>query len=202
MFAVPLAAATDTTALLEGVEQRYNRPRTLQMQFEQSQSGQGRITRSESGTLSLQKPGRMRWDYAVPQGKIFLSDGKFVYYYNPVTSKVSRTKLKQSDDLRAPLAFLMGRLDFHRDFKEFRTQPEGEDVYVIATPKSDRAPYTQVAFLVAPDYRIKLLRVNGQDHSIIVYRMSEEQVNPALDASLFRFKMPAGAILVDEDEIE
>ncbi len=199
LLTLPLAAATPTESLLKGVEQRYNRPKTIQMRFEQSQSGKGRITRSESGTLSLQKPGRMRWDYTVPEGKLFLADGKFVYFYNPVTSKVSKSKLKESDDLRAPLAFLMGRLDFHRDFKEFRTQPEGDDTYVIAAPKSDRAPYTQVAFLVAPDFRIKLLRVNGQDHSIMVYRLTGEQVNPDIDAALFRFRMPAGAILVDEE---
>lgn len=201
-LAFPVCAAVDTAVLLDGVEQRYNRPKTLQMQFEQSQSGRGRITRSETGTLSLRKPGRMRWDYTVPEGKLFLTDGKFVYFYNPVTSQVSRSKLKESDDMRAPLAFLMGRLDFRRDFREFRTMPEGEDTYVIASPKSDRAPYTQVAFLVAPDFRIKLLRVNGQDHTIMVYRMLNEQVNPALDPALFQFRMPPGAILVDEEEIE
>ncbi|MEZ5401266.1 MAG: outer membrane lipoprotein chaperone LolA [Bryobacteraceae bacterium] len=202
LVGIPAGAAVSVQEMLRGIEQRYNRPRTLQFQFEQSEAGRGRITRTESGTLSLRKPGRMRWDYTAPEGKLFLSDGKFVYFFNPLTMKVSRSKLRESDDMRAPLAFLMGRLDFHRDFKKFRTTPEGEDTYVIAEPKSDKAPYTQVAFLVTPDYRIKMLRVNGQDQSIMVYRLENEQTNPSLADGMFQFKMPAGAILVDEEEIE
>jgi outer membrane lipoprotein carrier protein len=197
-----ILAAPRTDTLLKGVEERYNRPKTMTMHFEQTQSGRGRITRAESGTLYLQKPGRMRWEYTDPAGKLFLSDGKYVYYYNPATLQVSRSKLKETDDIRAPLAFLMGRLDFYRDFKEFRTKPEGEDVYIVATPKSERAPYTQVAFLVAPDYRIKMLRVTGQDQSVMVYRLSDEKVNPPLSADTFRFRLPQGARIVDEEDVE
>jgi len=185
--------------LLRRVEDRYNRPRTLRLGFEQSLSGKGRITRTESGELYLAKPGRMRWNYTAPAGKFFLSDGRFFYYYSPGARQVTRARVKDSDDLRAPLAFLMGRLDFQRDFKEFRTYPEGSNTYIVATPKSERAPYTQVAFLVEPDARIQLLRVTGQDQSVLVYRFSGEQANAPLAPAMFEFKLPPDAQLVDED---
>lgn len=196
----PLPAQSDLMKLLRRVEDRYNKPRTLQFQFEQSQSGKGRITRSESGELYLAKPGRMRWNYASPEGKFFLSDGRFLYYYAPGSGQVTRARIKDSDDMRAPLGFLMGRLDFQRDFKEFRTYPEGPNTYIVATPKSERAPYTQVAFLVEPDARIQLLRVTGQDQSIMVYRFASEKTNAPLAAGLFEFKLPPDAQLVDEDQ--
>ncbi len=200
MLSAGLLAAVDLPALLKGVENRYNRARTMQMQFEQTQSGQGQISRTESGEVSIQKPGRMRWEYARPAGKFFLTDGKFAYYYSPNSKQVSRSKIKEADDLRAPLAFMIGQLDFQRDFKEFRTTPEGASTYIAAIPKSPRAPYTQVDFLVTPDFRIEMLRVTGQDGSVMRYRLSGEKSNPVLPASTFQFVKPDGAELVEEDQ--
>ena len=200
MLSAGLLAAVDLSTLLKGVENRYNRARTMQMQFEQTQSGQGQISRTESGEVSIQKPGRMRWEYARPAGKFFLTDGKFAYYYSPNSKQVSRSRIKEADDLRAPLAFMIGQLDFQRDFKEFRTTPEGANTYIAALPKSPRAPYTQVDFLVTPDFRIEMLRVTGQDGSVMRYRLSGEKSNPALPASTFQFVKPEGAELVEEDQ--
>lgn len=199
-MSVGLLAAVDLSTLLERVEDRYNRARTMKMQFEQTQSGQGQISRTEAGEVYLQKPGRMRWNYTRPAGKFFLTDGKFAYFYSPNTRQVSRSKIKEADDLRAPLAFLIGRLDFRRDFKEFRTSPEGVNTYISATPKSSKAPYSQVDFLVTPDYRIELLKITGQDGSIMRYRLSDEQVNPPIPAGTFEFMKPEGVELVDEDQ--
>jgi outer membrane lipoprotein carrier protein len=192
---LPLCAAADVPSLLRKVEARYNTPRTMQMSFEMSMSGQARINRTESGTLYLQKPGRMRWDYRVPEGKVFLADGKYIWLYSPSAGRVERSPMKESDDMRAPLAFLMGRLDFDRDFKEFRTRPEGEDLYVAATPKSDRAPYSMVEFLLTPDGRIRMLKVT-QDNAVMTFLLSEEKANPKLDPALFRFQAPPGVEVV------
>ena len=35
------------------------------------------MNRHETGTLLLKKPGRMRWTYAKPAGKLFVLDGNF-----------------------------------------------------------------------------------------------------------------------------
>ena len=72
------AADVNLQALLKGIEQRYNRAKTLQVQFSEAYSVGGQARKSESGELTLRKPGRMRWDYAAPPGKLFLSDGKQV----------------------------------------------------------------------------------------------------------------------------
>ena len=148
--------------------------------------------------LYLLKPGRMLWRYRQPPGKFFLSDGKFAYLYSPAAKQVSKSPLKETEDLRAPLAFLMGRLDFQRDFKEFRTMREGENSYIVASPKSEKAPYTQAAFLVNKENQILRLRVTGQDQSILIYNLSGERSNHALSPTLFTFRMPEGAELVEE----
>src|ERR1700683_2216699 len=55
------AAEPGQQALLKAVENRYNRAKTLEVQFHETYSGQGRPRQEESGQLILRKPGRMRW---------------------------------------------------------------------------------------------------------------------------------------------
>ena len=192
-----LAAGIDVSRTLKGIKDRYNRPRTMQLLFQQTYTGHGRPPRTESGELFLRKPRRMRWEYQIPPGKLFVSDGKHIYFYSPSANRVEKMPLTESGDMRAPLAFLMGRLDFRRDFREFRTRPEGEDVHIVALPKSDRAPYTRVEFLVTPDHRIRRLVVVGQDQSVMEFAFSEEKPNPPLAGNLFQFLVPEGAELVE-----
>jgi outer membrane lipoprotein carrier protein len=198
LAAAPLLAQDlNLPETLQKVEKRYNSARTIQVPFQQTYSGPGRPSRSESGTLYLRKPGRMRWDYSNPAGKLFVSDSKFVYFYSPSTNRVEKSPAKATDDLRAPLAFLLGRLDFSRDFREFRVRREGEDTYVAALPKSDKAPYQRVDFVVTPAFRIRRLIVVSHDGSQMDFQFGEEQINPALSDNLFVFKTPEGAELIE-----
>jgi outer membrane lipoprotein carrier protein len=193
-----MASEGDLNTLLKGVEQRYNRAKTLQVHFVESYSVQGKARKSESGELTLRKPGRMRWDYATPMGKLFVSDGKDVYLYTPEAHRVEKTKLKASDDMRAPLAFLLGKLDFAKDFRDFEFKPEGMNFLITAKAKNDKFPYGQVEMLVTPDYEIERLAISLQDMSLLTFQLDGEKVNPPVNDALFQFQMPAGATLVAE----
>jgi outer membrane lipoprotein carrier protein len=190
------ADAVDVDRTLKGIEDRYNHAQTLQLGFTETYRQQGRA-RVEKGELYLRKPGRMRWEYTAPSGKLFVSDGKFIYSYTPQENRAEKMKLKEADDLRAPLAFLLGRLHFTDDFREFRARPEGGDVFITAIPKSDKLPYTEVSFLAAPDNSIRRLEVKGQDNSVLEFSFDNEKKDPPLQDSLFRFEPPAGAEYID-----
>lgn len=200
--AVALAAAgQDLSVILRGIERKYNGARTLAVRFEHTHTAQKR-RRTERGELFLRKPGRMRWEYSAPAGKLFLSDGKMFYLYTPDNNRVERTPVKESEDWRAPLAFLLGKLDFQRDFQRFTWRREGPDTWIVAEPWSDRLAYTRVGFLVDAAFRIKRLEITGQDDSVMEYRFEGERLNPPLEESLFRFQPPPGAEVVDVDSGE
>lgn len=198
LLALSLQAA-DLNTLLKGVEDHYNRAKTLEVHFVESYSVQGRARKSESGELTLRKPGRMRWDYKEPSGKLFVSDGKEVYLYTPEAHRVEKAKLKSSDDMRAPLAFLLGKLDFAKEFRDFELKPDGANYLIIAKAKSDKLPYDRVQMLVTPGYEIQRLVVNGQDLSVLTFQLDGEKLNPPVNDALFKFEMPAGATLVDSE---
>ena len=200
LLASVAAGEVDLDRVLAGVERRYNAAKTLEVQFSQEYAAQGRSRRPEHGTLYLRKPGRMRWAYSNPQGKLFITDGKLAWFYSPDANRVERTRMKETDDVRAPFAFLLGRLDFRKEFGKFYTRQEGPDAWISAIPKSDRLPFTRVEFLVSPEHVIRRLKILGQDQSEMGFSFTGEKRNVTMAESLFRFQPPQGVEIVDTEQ--
>jgi outer membrane lipoprotein carrier protein len=192
--ALGAADSVDLQRTLKGVEDRYNKILTLQVKFTESTTSRGR-TRTDSGTLYLRKKGKMRWEYA--SGMLFISDGKFIFSYYPEEHRYEKLSMKESDDMKAPLAFLLGDVDFDRDFGTYRTKPQDNGVLITALPKSDKFPYTEVTFLIAADSTIRRLEVKLQTNDLIVFTFEGEKKNPLLSDALFQFTPPKGAELDD-----
>ncbi len=198
-IAVVLAfsAESPTQHLLKAIESRYNRAQTLEVKFAETYSGLGQGARTESGVLYLRKPGRMRWEYTQPAGKLFVSDGKEVFLYLPAEKRVEKMRLKDTEDMRAPLAFLLGKLNFEKEFQNIQTRPEGDGSLVTAEPKSQSLPYSQVEFLVSSTFVIRKLHIVRQDQSALDFAFEDEKLNPTLANSMFQFQPPPGAEVVD-----
>jgi len=195
-WAIPGGAAEsmDLQGTLKGVQDRYNKIQTLQTKFTENLTSRGR-TRTDSGTLYLRKKGKMRWEYST--GKLFVSDGKFIFSYYPDEHRAEKMSMKESDDMKAPLAFLLGDVNFERDFGEYRSKPQDGDALITALPKSDKFPYTEVTFLVAPDFIIRRLEVKLQNNDLMVFTFEGEKKNPLLSDALFEFTPPKGVELDD-----
>jgi len=181
--------------LLATVEARYNHAKTLEVVFQEQYTRQGEPHRAEGGRLQLRKPGKMRWDYTEPQGKLFICDGKYLYLYTPADNRAQRMKLKETDDMRAPLAFLLGKLHFEREFRNLQANRVGGNWRVTA-----ELPYRAVEFVVAQDGRIEEVKVTSYDQAVLDFHFDREKVDPPLGAGLFQFQLPPGAQLTEGDQ--
>ncbi|MEO6759766.1 MAG: outer membrane lipoprotein chaperone LolA [Saprospiraceae bacterium] len=191
------SADVDVPKLLRSVEGRYNSVKTLEMDFQQTFTTPNQARRTESGRLFLRKPGRMRWEYSKPDGKLYVSNGSDYWYYSPISRRAEKMKLKEAEDMQAPMAFLIGKLDFQRDFEQFVIKQEGSMVRITAVPKNlDKAPYRGVSFLAAPDFRIEQLTVRGQDASTMDFQFRNETRNPTQKESLYVYVPPPGVEVV------
>ncbi|MDP9172074.1 MAG: outer membrane lipoprotein chaperone LolA [Acidobacteriota bacterium] len=200
LLCAPLAAApSDLDARLHRIEDRYNHAKSLTLDFSETYAGKGHPVQNESGVLYLKKPGRMRWQYTEPAGKLFLSDGKEVYLYTPEARKAEKGRLKESEDMRAPLAFLLGKLDFSREFKSFEMRPDGANNWIVAQPKSANLAYSKVEFLTLPSGEIRSVKITGQDQSKLDFMFSNERMNVPVAASLFTFQVPPGVQVVEAE---
>jgi len=190
-------ADANLATLLKGVESRYNPTKTLQVLFQEDYTPPGKMRRTDRGLLLLRKPGKMRWDYSQPAGKVIISDNKFLWIYTPEDNKVQQVKLQETDDMRAPLAFLLGKLDFDKEFKNIQAKPEGADMRIVAAPKTENLPYSEVQFLVTHDYRIREVKGTLFDGGVLVFTFDQERMNPVLDPKLFVFVPPKGSQMVE-----
>ncbi len=199
---VPLVLHADTPsdALITKVEQHYNKARTLTVDFVENYSVEGRRRPTEAGKLTLRKQGKMRWDYNKPSGKLFISDGKTIFLYTSDDNRVEKIPLKDTEDMRAPLAFLLGHLELKKEFREFTVRPDGSAQWLDATAKNAKLPYGKIDMLVGPNGEISRLVVVGRDESRLDFELSHEQVNPPVNDALFTFKIPPGAEVVDAVE--
>src|ERR1700729_3826731 len=109
----PFLSAQDNDAIVRKVDDHYNHLSSLRAHYTERYSGLG-IDRSEEGTLLLKKPGRMRWSYAAPVGKVFVLDGKFAWFYTPgdtqatrvpATGVIERMRLEEVDGAVTEFAF-------------------------------------------------------------------------------------------------
>ncbi len=193
-------AAPDVHALAARVDSHYNHLRSLRAQFTERYSGMG-LHRAETGTLLLQKPGRMRWSYT--GGKLFVLDGKYAVSYVPGEPQAQRMAAKQLDDLRSPLRFLLGHTQLEKELTGLHAAP-GPDGTVILTgaPKYATGPgdnrVESLAVRVVPTTgAIVALEVREIDGSTTAFDLADTVENvPARDAD-FRFTSPAGIVVVD-----
>lgn len=158
---------------------------------------QGHPRPAEAGKLTLRKQGKMRWDYTRPQGKLFISDGKNVFLYTSGDDRVEKIPLKDTEDMRAPMAFLLGRLDMKKEFRDFEVRAADGGTWLNASAKTDKLPYERVEMLVGDDAAIRQLKVMGRDDSVLSFSFTNEKLNPPVSDSLFHFTIPPGAQIVD-----
>ncbi|HEX4170373.1 MAG TPA: outer membrane lipoprotein carrier protein LolA [Bryobacteraceae bacterium] len=199
-LSVYCASAASTDTLIHQLEDRYNKARTLSLHFEEDFSLQGHRRPPESGILTLRKQGKMRWDYTQPAGKLFISDGKTVYLYTAADNRVEKIPVRDTADMRAPMAFLLGHLDLKKEFRDFTSRPGEGGTWLEAKAKSDRAPYETLALLVAESGAVGRMRVMGKDGSELSFVFQGERLNPPIDDKLFHFAIPAGAEVVNAVE--
>lgn len=192
------SADTPLAGLLKTIEARYNRTPTLQVLFQVQYTKRGKPTKPETGVLELRKPGRMRWDYKEPQGKLAVCDGKTFWTYYPSENRVEKIPLREAEE--GPLAFLLGKLNFDKEFRNLQSKPEGSDVRITAEPKTDNLPYTAVEFLVTPEGRIRALKVTYFDNGTMSYTFDQEKMGAKFDDKLFQFQVPKGATVQEPDK--
>ena len=200
LFFAPSLCAQDLHSLADAVDARYNHLHTLEAQFTETYSGSG-ATRTESGTLLLKKPGRMRWDYTQPRPKMFLTDGSTAWFYVPGENQVRRMPVKQLDDLRSPLRYLLGKAKLAREFNDLHIAPNEKpvnsgDIVLEGVPKDLRERVARTLLEVTPTGYIQRILVEELDGSVTEFRFLQQKENVEIPDAKFRFTPPDGVEVV------
>jgi len=182
--------------LARRVDQHYNKLRSLKSSFTESYEGLG-MKRTESGTMLLEKPSRMRWDYSSPAGKLFLLDGSFAWFYSPGDPQVQRLPAKDLDDLRSPLRFLLGHTSLEKELTDLKIAPAQNGCYTLTgQPKGEQARVARLTLTVTAEGAITAIEVEEADGALTRFTFTGEEPNASIPAGTFRFTPPAGVPVV------
>jgi outer membrane lipoprotein carrier protein len=201
MAAAVSSPAQDVRPLARAVDDHYNHLRSLQLEFTEIYRGSG-VEREESGTLWLKKPRKMRWEYRSPREKLFISDGQSVWFYLPAEKQLRKTQLKKLNDLRSPIAFLLGKTKLESELQGLSKVVDQAPATVGNTllrgvPKALDGQVNEVQIEITPAHQIARIILMEPDGGSTEFRFSGWRENPDLSDSRFQFKAPAGVEAVE-----
>ncbi len=199
------AEAPGIQQIAESVDRHYNQLQTLQTDFVESYRGQG-MNRSESGTLWLKKPGKMRWEYREPRKKLFVSDGKAAWFYVPGDQQVRKAAVKNIDDLRSPLRYLLGRTRLMKEFDGLSLAPDKTaispgNIVLRGVPRGLNDRVSQVLLEITPERMIERILIQEVDGAITEFRFKNQKENLPVAESHFYFQAPAGVEVVEMHDL-
>ena len=183
--------------LAQRVDRHYDQLHSLKAGFTESYAGLG-VQRTENGTLLLLKPGRMKWDYSTPAGKIFLLNGKYAWFYTKGDAQVQRIPAKELDDLRSPLRFLLGHTELEKEMDSLTLAPAANGQFTLSgQPKGQEQRVTRLALTVTLEGVIAGIEVEEPDGAITRFAFTGEQPNAQIPVGAFDFTAPMGVPVVD-----
>lgn len=195
MSSFALAANTHNSDLekfltqLQGME-------NFQAAFVQTSKAQGgEVLQQMQGTLSVAKPGKMRWETEDPFAQLVISDGLLIWVYDMDLEQVTIRNM----DLRVqetPALLLSG--DTSQIDASFAVSHEasGENSLFQLVPKDPSQLFQSLEFHYRANIlaRMMIFDAAGQLTEIV---FSDQKANEAIDEHAFIFDVPEGVDVID-----
>lgn len=191
----------DLNTLIDGLQRKYSRMQGLEAGFVQIYYGaDGRVLR-EVGRLTLKRPAKARWDYTSPERKIFVSDGKNVFFYVYGEKSATRSSIKESADPQIPFLFLLGRGNLRRDFSRIEIAA-GEPAIDAGNrvlrlfPKRAPEEFKQLLVEVAPSsFEVRRMVIFERSGARMDFLLADLKENYVAPDSQFQFSPPPGVTI-------
>ncbi len=203
-ISAPLSADDRLIETVLGVQKRYAAVESVSAAFQQTYRAPG-IEQVESGTLVMRKPGLMRWEYAVPEKKLFVADGRKTWLYTPADRQVMVREFTSADLRNTPLRFLLGQGDILKSYtpaweREF-TSKAADSLLVRLVP---RIPDQDYRFIViecdAKSFELRRIILREATDNTSEFLFSGMNLNVRTDRKQFEFKPPKGVEIIELDE--
>jgi outer membrane lipoprotein carrier protein len=189
--------------VVERIQRRYDGAKDFRARFNQTLTNAtfGRKS-SSSGEVLLKKPGRMRWNYAQPETKMYLADGNTLWLYEPEDKQAFKQDLKSSQ-LPATLAFLTGQGKLAAEFDIAAAGPKtpygtARDYVLALSPKAPQAQVKTILFVVEPGtFNVRESVIVDQQGNVNDLLFSDIHINTNVSDATFRWAPPPGVRLID-----
>jgi outer membrane lipoprotein carrier protein len=197
-----LGAFAQTTLvgpLVDRIDQTFSKMNDFSAEFEQIFQGPSNPKHTLRGLLYLKKGRKIRFDYKSPEEAQFVSNGSTIWDYVPGRGVVEKSKVKQSDDARVPMMFLLGQKRLGQEFSPIEnlgTTPAGF-VVLRLFPKAKGQPVVTIDVDPKTAWIWRLVIEDRAVNERTEYVFKNIKVNSGLDSKLFDFTPPSGVSVVE-----
>ncbi len=188
-------ARPSAEALARSLQQRYQGIRDFSADFSHTyRGGVLRTQTREHGTVTVKKPGRMRWVYTGPEKKEFVSDGVKVYSYIPADKQVIVSDVPDDNQATTPALFLAGKGDIVRDFTAAYVDGAGQGRWRCKlTPRRDEPDYEYLVVGIDPaTLQIRALTTRDRQGGDSTLTFTNLKENTGISDKEFAFRIPRG----------
>lgn len=191
-------------AILKEIEAKYQQANSITSDFTQlneSSAMEGiQKAKPTHGTISIQKPDKIRWETVAPDANLLISNGQTLWVYTPPFDEGERGQLIQRPASQFQSKFARALLagSFSKT-KGIQIAELGPEKFVIVPRKGSAGTVARAEIEVDPTQKlIHKIILNHSDGNRSEINLSNIDLSRKLPDSLFEFKAPANTDRMDE----
>jgi outer membrane lipoprotein carrier protein len=193
LFLLTGAVSPEVTKLLERVAALYGDGAAHAASFTQTYTPAGFATaRQESGTVWIQAPQRLRFDYETPEKKTFTYDGGEGRLFTSEDRQLTIRRLSAEDRARLPIVFLSDPAELDRQYAITTEAAAGGAGRLLLTPRSSRPDLAWLRVTVTAEGTIGSLSYEDASGNRSEFRFETWRKEKPRPASDYRVAGPPG----------
>ena len=194
-FLFSFTSLAEEKSPLQQLENFLANTQSLSARFKQKLVDQyGDVLQQSAGTLSMQRPGKFRWDYVLPYPQNIISNGKKIWMYDSELEQVNVRPYKQIKS--SPVNLLDNQKLDEQFILESLIFTENQH-WVRLTPKDPESDFKQMLVGLQKG-KIKSMRFRDNFNQQTDIEFEELLVNPGFKDSHFEFVAPEGSDIVGD----
>ena len=190
LFFLTLILCLVTNQVLAGdqLSQLLNNLQTFRADFTQTvMNARGQVLQQVSGKMTIQRPGRFRWEVIRPNRQLLIADGQRIWFYDIDLQQITIQKQK-SVDADSPAALLS---DSPKNLtQQFIINPLMNVQGFTLFPKNKNALFQSITLIFQKNYLREMRLIDKLDQQTVI-NFSKIELNPHLSSQTFHFIMPS-----------
>lgn len=190
----PAYASNQTNSPAANLNQLLTNTKSMTANFSQTTQGSARTT-TFSGTASLQRPNKFRWETKSPAEQLIVANGSTMWVYDKDLAQATRQSTNnQVGD--TPALLLSGNPQ--QIAKSFSvSQPNPSKNYYVLTPKSKNANFKDLSISFNGGRPVMMV-LNDNLGQTTTISFSNVKLNPSINAGQFKFTPPASVDVIEQ----
>lgn len=194
-----LSVPDEATAALDRAVALYSDGAAHDSPFVQIYTPSGFATaRREAGSVSIQAPQRVRFDYTAPEKKVFTYDTGEGRFFSPDDKQLTVRRLSEDEKARLPVIFLTRPPDLGRQYEisvDPAETPSG--TRLLLTPRVPRPELAWLRLAIQRDGSVRELSYQDSAGNRTEFRFEAWKKGKARPAADFRITGPPGTRIVE-----